>query len=83
MNEFNTVKDIMFKIIGEYQATTPPSVSIDINGIDPTTPVSIISNISYGISTLDIAWIFSAILLIAAFIVVMGLIKCIFSTVIR
>ncbi|ALB48314.1 hypothetical protein [Clostridium beijerinckii] len=82
MNSSN-IMELMTNIIGPYQATTPPSVSVDVTGIDPTTPVSFISNIGYGISTLDIKWIVSAIFLIVAFVCVMSLIRSVLTAIVR
>ncbi|MVX63133.1 hypothetical protein GKZ28_05400 [Clostridium chromiireducens] len=75
--------EIMTAIIGEYHVSTPPSVNVEVTGIDPSSPVSFINNINYGIATLDIKWIASAILLIVAFVCVMSFIRSVITAIVR
>jgi hypothetical protein len=81
LNNALVIKDILLNLVGEYQSTTPPAVQIDVSNADVAT--SVIANIGYGISTLDIAWIAGAILLIVAFVCVIGLIRAILSAIVR
>ena len=83
MNETINIKDTLLKIIGDYQTTTPQAISVHFNGADSASNVSAYVNLQNGIASLDIVWIMSALLLIAGFIVVIGLIKAVLVAVVR
>lgn len=83
MNEYSSIKDIMFKVIGDYQTTTPQAVQVHISGMDSATSLNSYISLQNGVGTLDIPWIASAILLIVGFICVLALIRAILVAVVR
>lgn len=83
MNEYSTIKDIMFKIIGDYQPTTPQAVQVDFSGINSVTSLNSFISFQTGIANIDFCWVASAILLIVGFVCVMTLIRSILVAVLR